>query len=143
MTDDLAPRTPSERLVLDHARPPVVALLRELGLPHQADELANAPSLNALRYVTATMRPALHNRVRFRPLRRASTSAVSALHGAALLGLRGDTENTAVMALGVFTNVAHARAWHRRWWQLPRWRQVRARVLAQARAEQTAYLDAP
>jgi hypothetical protein len=141
MTEQPMTRTPADRLVLDHARPPVVALLRDLGMRQQADDLTNAPSLSALRYVAATMRPALRARIRFRPLRRATMSAVSALHSAALLGLRGDAENAAVIALGVFTNVAHARAWRRRWWQLPRWKQVRARVLAQARAEQSAYLD--
>jgi hypothetical protein len=140
VTGQPIPRPRADRVILDHARPPVVTLLRDLGLRREADDLANAPSLSALRYVAATMRPTLRTRIRLRPLRRATISAVSALHGATLLGLRGDTDNAAVMALGVFTNVAHARAWRRRWWQLPRWKQVRARVLAQARAEQTAYL---
>jgi hypothetical protein len=140
MTGEPVSRPHADWLILDHARPPVVALLGDLGLHHEADELANAASLSALRYVAATMRPTLRARIRLRPLRRATISAVSALHSATLLGLRGDADNAAVIALGVFTNVARARAWRRRWWQLPRWKKVRARVLAQARAEQTAHL---
>jgi hypothetical protein len=134
-------RDAASRLVLEHARPQVVNLLRDLGFPAQAEELANAPSLSALRYVAATMTNSVRERIWFGPLRRTTGSAIQALHSAALLGLHGDPENAAVMALGVFTSAAHAQAWRRRWWQLLRWKQVRARVLAQARAEQQAYLE--
>jgi hypothetical protein len=126
------------RLILEHTRPPVVALLRELGFQQQADDLANAPSLSALRHVAAGIPAPLRAHIRFGPLRRSASSAVGALHGAALLGLRGDVDNAAIVALGAWTHVARARAWHRRWWQLLRWKTVRARLLQQARAEQIA-----
>jgi hypothetical protein len=129
------------RLVLDHARLPVVDLLRDLGFRQHADDLANAPSLSALRYIATDISDSVRRQIRFGPLRRATSSAVSALHSAALLGLHGDAQNASVIALGAFTNAAHAQAWRRRWWQLPRWKKVRARVLQQARAEQAMFLD--
>ncbi len=128
----------ADRLVMDHARPVVVALLRDLGLREQAAELAGAPSLGALRFAAARASHAVRRRVRFSPLRRATAGAVSALHSAALLGLHSDPDSVAVMALGTFAHAAHAQAWRRRWWQLLRWKTVRAQVLAQARAKQLA-----
>jgi hypothetical protein len=139
---DAASRDVAARIVLDHARPPVVELLHDLGFHREAAALANAPSLSALRPAAVDAGTAVRLGIRFGPLRRATATAISALHSAALLGLRGDPGNAAVIALGAFTNAAHAHAWHRRWWQLLRWKTVRARVLAQARAEQAAYLEA-
>lgn len=140
MSDDPTLRDTSTRLILEHARPPVVAMLHSLGFHEQAVSLENAPSLSALRPIATDIVAHLRREIRFGPLRRAATSAVSALHSAALLGLRSDPENASVMVLGAFTNAAHALAWHHRWWQIPRWKTVRARILAQARAEQNAYL---
>jgi hypothetical protein len=130
------------RLVVEHTCPPVVALLYDLGFPRFAGDLETARSLSAVRYVAADMGATLRRRIRFRPLRSATTGAVSALHGAALLGLRGDVENAAVMALGAHTRAARAQAWRRRWWQLLRWRTVYERLLARVRAEQLTLLAA-
>lgn len=132
----------AERLVMDHARPVVVALLRDMRLRDQAEQIAAAPSLNALRFAAAGISHDVRRRVRFAPLRRAAAGAVTALHSAALLGLHSDPDSVAVMALGTFTHAARAQAWRWRWWRILRWKTVRARVLAEARAEQLAYFDA-
>ena len=136
---DAAPSALAEQLVMDHARPVVVALLRDMRMRDQAEQLAAAPSLTALRFAAAGISHDVRRRVRFAPLRRAAAGAVTALHSAALLGLHSDPDSVAVMALGTFTHAARAQAWRRRWWQLLRWKTVRARVMAEARAEQLVY----
>jgi len=128
------------RLVLDHARPIVVDMLRYLKYPELANALGDAPSLSALRHVAPQIANTLGDWIHFGPKRRAAAGAVNALHSAALLGLRGDVSSAAVMSLGAITHAARARAWHRRPWQILRWNTVRQRILNQARAEQLAYL---
>ncbi len=140
MPDDRSESKIAARLVLDHARPVVVDMLRYLKFSELADALSDAPSLSALRHVAPQVTNTLHDWIGFGPKRRAAAGAVTALHSAALLGLRGDAPSAAVMSLGAITHAARARAWHRRPWQLLWWQRVRRRVLDQARAEQAAYL---
>lgn len=138
--DPVMNRAQAARLVMEQARPPVVALLQDLGFRQYARELAAARSPGAVRHITTELDGVLRARLRFPPVRRAARKAVGALGVAARLAANGDVSSTAVQALSACTAAARAQAWLGRWWQLRRWPVVRARVLAEARAAQVALL---
>ena len=124
--------------VMVHARPVLVRALRAWGLGTAANSLERAASLTALRLVALDADADVRKTIRFVPLRRDLSNALNTLHAAATFASRGDSANTAVVVIGVFTNANSALTWRRPWLRLS-WRRLRAEVIASARREQSAY----
>jgi hypothetical protein len=127
--------------VMNHARPALVSALRAWGLQEPATAIERATSLAALKILAAAADAEIRRKIVFVPLRRDLSHAVTTLQAAITFATRGDAENAAAVVIGVFTNAASALSWRRPWTRLS-WRARRAQVIATARQEQQAYLDA-
>jgi len=124
--------------VMVHARPLLIRALRAWGLVTAASALERAGSLAALRMAALDADAEVRKTISFGPLRRDLSNALNTLHAASTFASRGDSANTAVVVIGVFTNANSPLAWRRPWKQLS-WRRQRAQVIASARREQSAY----
>lgn len=127
--------------VMVHARPVLIRALKVWGLASAASAIERAASLSALRLVALDADADVRKTIRFGPLRRDLSHALNTLHAAATFAARGDSDNAAVVVIGVFTNASSALAWRRPWLHLS-WRKHRAEVIASARREQSAQLEA-
>jgi hypothetical protein len=126
---------------MNHARPALVSALRAWGLQAPATAIERAASLTALKVLAADADAEIRHKIVFVPLRRDLSHAATTLQAAITFATRGDAENAAAVAIGVFTNAASALSWRRPWTRLS-WRVRRAQVIATARREQQAFLDA-